>query len=483
MPPRYFANVTCPSCGNRFQTPVQQILDVRVNPEAKNRVMSGMVNGSTCPACGTSGPLNLPFIYHDPEKDVALLYLPVGLGHSEEERQKAAGTLARQLMDSLPMEERKGYLLQPETFISMETLVKRVLELEGVTEADLEHNRQQREFLDTFFNATQEEWESLLAQNEGMIDEAFFSMLQYTLQVMAMAGPEGADFQKFREVYDFIVANSALGRLLTRRTEVISVFSENPSRESLVQALAEAPDDGTLYVLVQSGLPLLDYAFFQRLLKRIDEAGNADEKERLTNLRRRILEIRDEISQAAQKLMMERGGLLEKMVKTEDVSKMVRSHLSELDDTFSLVLRTELEEAQRQNNAKMVERLQEVARVLTQVMEENMPPEMVLARRLLMSPTDEQERQLLEQNQALLTPQFFQLLENLESNSREEGNEEVAAQIAKLRAVAQQYAPQTETLDETTAGPVDATGAPFASKPAPTPAVGQTPSGLIIAKH
>lgn len=472
MSPRYFANVTCPGCGTRFQTPVQQILDVRANPEAKNRVMSGMVNGSTCPSCGTSGPLNLPFIYHDPEKNSALLYLPVGLGHSEVDRQQAAGTLARQLMDSLPMEERKGYLLQPETFISMETLVKRVLELEGVTEADLDHNRQQREFLDTFFNAPETEWESLLAQNEGLIDEAFFNMLQYTLQLMAMGGPEGADFQKFRAVYDFIVANSTLGRLLRHRTEVISTFTENPSRESLVQALTDASDDGTLYVLVQSGLSLLDYAFFQRLLKRINEAENADEKERLATLRRRILEIRDEITQAGQKLMSERAALLERLLKTEDMLKMVRSHFSELDDSFSLVLRTEIEEAQHQNNQTAVERLQEVARVLTQVMEENMPPEMVLARRLLMAPTDEMERQLLEQNRAMLTPIFFQLLENLEHNSLEEGNEEVAAQIAKLRGVAQGFAPQEEE-------------APAAAESAPTPqhAETQTPSGLIIAKH
>ncbi len=471
MSPRYFANVTCPGCGTRFQTPVQQILDVRANPEAKNRVMSGAVNMSSCPACGVSGPLNLPFIYHDPEKDMALLYLPVGLGHSEEERQKAAGTLARQLMDSLPMEERKGYLLQPETFISMETLVKRVLELEGVTEADLERNQKQREFLDTFFNAEQTEWASLLAQNEELINEAFFNMLQYTLQLMAMSGPEGADFQKFREVYDFIVNNSTLGQLLKRRSEVIAAFSENPSRESLVQALTDAPDDGALYVLVQSGMPLLDYAFFQRLLKHINEAESADEKERLTNLRRRILEIRDEITQAGQKVMMERSALLEKLLKTEDMAKMIRSHYSELDDAFSVVLRTEIEEAQRQNNVKMVESLQGVTRVMTQVMEENMPPEMVLARRLLMAPTDEVERQLLEQNRAMLTPMFFQLLESLEHNSREEGNEEAAVQIAKLRGVAQAFALQEEAP------------AAAAAPAQPQPAETQTPSGLIIAKH
>ena len=122
MPPRYLATVTCPSCGTRFQTPVQQVLDVRVDADAASRVLSGGVNVAVCPSCGTGGALNLPFIYHDPEKEIALLYLPVESGPGMVERQKVAGRLTRQLMDAMAPEERKGYLLQPETFISMEII-------------------------------------------------------------------------------------------------------------------------------------------------------------------------------------------------------------------------------------------------------------------------------------------------------------------------------------------------------------------------
>ncbi len=476
MPPRYYAAVTCPACGSRFQTPVEQILDVRVDPEVKGRVMGGMVNMSVCPSCGMGGPLNLPFIYHDPEKDVALLYLPMGIGNSEVERQKAAGTLTRQLMNAMPMEERKGYLLQPETFINIETLVKRVLELEGVTDDDLDHSRRQRELLTQLITAPADQREALLADNVALMDEAFFSLMQYTLQMAAMGGPESADFKQFRDVYEYVVEHTETGQLLQKRTEVIGAFAENPSRESLLQALVDAPDDTTVTALVQSGLNFMDYAFFQRIVRRIDAAETPEEKERLSALRRLILDIREELSQASQAVMGERAELLQKMLGTDNPLVMARSHLSELDDTFAYVLRTELEEARQQGNQQMLDALQKIARVLSQVMEENMPPEVVLARRLLMSPSEEQTRQLLEQNKGLLGAGFFQLLDNLEASTQQEGNADAAAQLAQIRQIALQYASQE-------AAPPAPTSTPQPRPQPPASSETQTPSGLIIAKH
>ena len=478
MPQKYYATVSCPACGNRFQTPVEQILDVRVDPEAKNRMMSGMVNVSICPACGTGGPLNLPYVYHDPEKEVALLYLPATLGNSEAERQQAAGTLTRQLMDSLPQEERKGYLFQLETFINAETLVKRVLEIEGITADDMERNRLQHEFLNTFMEAEPEAWESLLAENGALVDETFFGLLQYTLQLAATSGPDNADFQHFRVAYQYIIENSKLGQLLTQRSEVISAFAENPSRETLVQALVDAPDDDTVFTLVQGGMSLLDYPFFQRLVQRIDAADEPVAKENLRALRRRILEIREELMQASQEIMMERAALLQKLLETEDLLRMARSHRSELDDTFSYVLRTELEEAQKSGNEEAFKALQQVSQVLSRVMEENMPPQVVLLRRLLMASTPQAVQELLTQNQDLLDPQFFQVLDNLVQSSQQEGNPEAVTQLTQLKAMAIRLAPPAVP---------SAPGSAAAQVPAPPaaqpPQENRTPSGLIIAKR
>ncbi len=471
MPQRYYATVACPSCGTRFQTPIEQILDVRVNPEVKNRLLSGSVNVATCPACGMGGALNLPFIYHDPEKEVALLHLPVEVGNTEVQRQQAAGRLTRQLMDAMPQEERRGYLFQPEVFLTMENIVKRVLELEGVTEEDMARNQKQRVFLDNFLSALEEDWPQLVADNAALVDEGFFSLLQYTMQVIAMAGADGGDFGKVQKAYTYVVENTTMGKLLSRRSEILHAFADSPNQESLLEAMIAAPDEDTVAVLVQSGISLMNYTFFQMFVQRMESAEDPQEKARLTELRRTILEIRDAMTEASEGVARARAELLEKLLNTEDPLKMARSYLSELDDMFAMVLRSEMTAARNRGDKPAVESLQRIASVINQVTEENLPPEVVLVRRLLMSPSEEQMLETLQANQPLLRPQFFQFLDNIEATSREQGDTQAADQMARIRLLAQRYAPQPEVPQAETAPQT------------PPPSENRTASGLIIAKR
>lgn len=63
--PTAIARVSCPVCRTEFQTYIEQVLDARVDPGTKSRVLGGSVNVAVCPRCGNGGALNLPFIYHD----------------------------------------------------------------------------------------------------------------------------------------------------------------------------------------------------------------------------------------------------------------------------------------------------------------------------------------------------------------------------------------------------------------------------------
>ena len=272
MPPRYAAAIGCPSCGTRFQTPVEQILDVRVDPSAKNRMLSGTVNFAVCPSCGSAAMLNLPFIYHDPDNEVALLFLPVDAGPNEVERQKAVGKLARELMNSMPPEERKGYLLQPETFISIETMVKRVLEIEGVTEEDMARSQEQRDLLNTLLTSEQDTWAESVDANIHLIDEGFFSLMEYVLQIAARTGNADTESEVFEALQAFLIEHTEIGKDLVERSEAVQGFADNPSRETLLQALLVTDDDETRTSLIQAGMELLDYAFFQELLQRIEQA-------------------------------------------------------------------------------------------------------------------------------------------------------------------------------------------------------------------
>lgn len=441
----YYAKVTCPACGRPFQTPVEQVLDVRAEPEAKQRMLSGLVNVVRCPACGAAGGLNLPFIYHDPAKEVALLYLPLEAGKSEVERQKVAGALTRRLMDSLPPEERKGYLLQQETFINMETMVRRVLELDGVTEQDLEHQRKQQEFLQELLEAAPDAREQLLAENDDLVDETLFRILQYNLHLMSEAGLQAEEkFEKWQETYEYLLEHHSVGQILTQRAKVVQSFAEKPSRQTFLQALLEAPDEITVNMLVHAGLQLMDYAFFQELLQKIEGAGDEEEKTRLLDLRRRILDSREEIMNGNEALAQERLNLVQKIMSSEEPFKMARSHFSELDDAFSYVLSMRIQQAREDGDKSVFQALVRVGEVVDQLLEESMPPEVVLIRHLLMATSDEQLDQQLQENRKLLQKPFFDFLAALEEDNRQNGNSDRAEQLQKLRLKAQNYAPSAE---------------------------------------
>lgn len=306
--PSAIARVSCPVCRTEFQTYIEQILDARVDPGVKNRVLGGAVNVAVCPRCGNGGALNLPFIYHDPEHEIAMLYLPMEAGRTEMERQRFAGTLTQQLMNTLAPEERKGYLFQPETFITMESLVRRALEIEGVTEEEMQRSQNQRALISRLLEAEPESWDALLAEEAGLVDESFFGLLQYLLQMTGAASESEEDaadpaslpqeIQRFRQLYQHLIETHPIGQRLLARTEIVRGFADSPSAETLLEALVTATDDETVDVLVQMGLPLMDYGFFQALLRRVEMAETSDEQARLKALRRRVLDARETLNKA-----------------------------------------------------------------------------------------------------------------------------------------------------------------------------------------
>ncbi len=480
----YYAKTQCPACGSSFQTPLDQILDVRVDPQVKQRVLSEAVNVAQCPSCGWVGRLNVPFIYHDPGREIALLYLPPESGRNEAERQKAAGRLTRRLSDSLPPEERKGYLLNPETFITMDSLVRRVLELEGVTEEDMERSEAQQNLLRGLLEAEQEDWDEMIQEHDELIDESFFYILNQNMQMFASIRERQGEEQlppqmqetldKVERLQDYLAENHALGQKLAARTEVLRPFIENPNRDTLVEALVSATDEETVEMLVQNGAPLMDYGFFQSLVKRIEETEDEEERERLKALRRKVLDVRDKLVQSSQQALEKRARLLQDLIHTEEPLKMARSHLSELDEAFSHVLQNHIQQARQAGNQKYLNKLQELTEVLDDLMEQSMPPEVALVRRLLRAPSDEATTELLEENRELINPAFLQFLEAMEERSRESDDVEVANRLQGLREKAQRFvspiATPTGTSPEETVEPEEPLG----------PGEKRGPGGLII---
>jgi hypothetical protein len=408
---------------------VEQIFDVKDDPSAKARILNGIINIARCPHCGAQGAMNAPFLYHDPEKELALVYMPMEVGGDRQQREQTIGRLTRRVMDQLPSEERKAYLLQPEVFLTMDNLTKRILKEEGVTEEMLEEQRQKAELLQRMVGAASDEaLEAMITANDGTIDETVFYMLTTNLELAQSAGKEQAA-QRLRHVREKLLALSTEGQAIQARNEMLEALRDEPNRDKLLELLVQAKEKETREMLVAFGRPLLDYLFFQNLTSKIEAASGAEEKKRLTELRKEVLDIRDQLDKEAQALYGARAALLRDLLTSDNPEELARRRITEIDDAFLNVLGSNLQEAHRAENEDALNALREIWNVVIGLMEEAMPPELRLINRLTAAEDEEEIERLLAENRNLVTQRMAQFVEKTEAEAREEGDLETADQM------------------------------------------------------
>lgn len=432
MPQQRVARVTCPACHQSYQAPVQQVFDVGQDPSAKQRVINGVTNVAQCPHCGSQGALNVPFLYHDPEKELALIYMPMEAGGDRQQREQVIGRLTRRVMDQLPSEERKAYLLQPEVFLTMDNLTKRILKEEGVTDEMLQEQQEKAQLLQRMVQATSDEaLETMIEENDERIDEIFLYMLTRNLE-LAQAGGQEAAAEQLRNVREKLLDLSTEGQAIQARNELLNALRDEPNRDKLLELLIEAPDKETREMLITFGRPLLDYLFFQNLTSKLEATDDEEERARLKGLRQEILEVRDRLDEEARALYQARSALLRDLLTSDDPEDLARRRADEIDEAFLNVLGTNLQEAHKREDETAVEALREVWNVVMALMEESLPPELRLMNRLMGTQDEEQIDRLLEDNRNLVTQRMAQFVEETEAEAREEGDTETAERMALI---------------------------------------------------
>jgi len=430
MPQVMLARVTCPNCNKQFQTPIEQVLDVKADPRAKARLLNGLVNVAVCPHCGAGGGLGLPFLYHDSDNKLALVYMPMEAGRTDLERQQAIGKLTGAVMDSLPAEERKAYLLQPQIFLTMENLVNKVLEADGVTSEMIEEQKARAQLLRRLLDAASDEvLEAMIKENDANIDADLLRILEMNLEMMQGAG-QTAETQQLLALREKLLELSSEGRAIKARNEILEALRADPTRDKLLELLIQVPDARTRELLIAMGRQLLDYLFFQSLTSQIDAASGEDERERLTALRAEVLEVRDRLNEKTRALFEERAALLQDLLLSDDPEDLARRRFREFDQVFFDVLTMNLEKVQEANDVDAVAALQAIMGLVFGLMEESLPPELRFFNRLVAAEDDTEVERLLQENRELVTERMVQFVEEAEANMREEGKLETAEHLA-----------------------------------------------------
>ncbi|MGD8555009.1 MAG: CpXC domain-containing protein, partial [Anaerolineales bacterium] len=206
--PAKMTTIQCPQCKTPVPTRLEQIIDVSDDPGAKNRLLSNALNHVHCSVCGHAGQLAVPLVYHDAEKELLLAYIPVELGMKKDDQERALGQLINQVIDKLPAEQRKGYLLQPQTMLTRQSMIERILEADGITKEEIEAQRARVRLFEELLRTPEEGLQAFVTEHDAEMDEVFFQLASLSLRTTA----DQAARESARRRLDSALALTSVGK-------------------------------------------------------------------------------------------------------------------------------------------------------------------------------------------------------------------------------------------------------------------------------
>jgi hypothetical protein len=429
MIPTLPIQISCPSCKTKYTAQVQSIVDVGENPQLKAALLRGQLNVVVCPSCHVPGVVSAPLVYHDPQKELLLLFIPPGLNLPLPERERLTGSLVQALMSAVPAEQRKGYFLNPRTVLTMQGLVDEVLKADGVTPEMIEKQRAQSRLLQDLLKAMDDEaqLQALIDLHKAEIDYSFFLTLAAVAENSAMAGQQ--------EVMDRLVK---LRDILLARTTVVlpePLPLDTPPGQVLDRLLAVKEQDGR-WAFVMYNRPLLDYTFFQELTGRIEKAAPA-EADALRSLRTEMLEMTEQLDKEAQEVQQAKLQLLQDALASPDPAQVLRDRKNEIDSLFLAILSAALRGAEKDGKAEEAQQLKKINETAMQVLQDSLPPELRFVNSLLGAEYPEGTRRLLEEHRQEWDAEFLEALSALAADLEAQGRPEAAQRLKDIRAQAE----------------------------------------------
>jgi hypothetical protein len=436
--------ISCPNCRQPVVADINQLFDVGQDPSAKQRLLSGDFNLIQCQNCGYQGNASSAIVYHDPAKEMLITYVPPELNLPMGEQERLLGSLITQVVNHLPQEQRKAYLLRPQPTFTMQGMVERILESDGITKDMIQAQQQRLNLLQRLASASTPEIQAEMArQDDALIDAEFFTLLQRLMESAAATGDQ-ASIKKLEELQTTILHETTFGKeLLLQSQEVqaavkdLQALGRDLTREKLLDLMVDAPNETRLEALVSLTRPAMDYNFFQVLSDRIDRS-RGDGRTRLVDLRTKLLEMTKEIDQQLEARRADTRKLLDTIIQSPEPEQALVQNLSAVDEFFLEELKVAEDEARKQGNLERLGKIQRVVDTLEQMSRK--PPEVELVEELLDVPDDEQQevnwRKVLNANADLITPEFLDALVGIASQVQQSGDEVLARRIMALNRLA-----------------------------------------------
>ena len=433
--------IACPRCRQMITANIEQLFDVTQDPQAKQRLLGGISNIARCPHCGYQGRLATPIVYHDNDKELLLTFFPPELAMPLNEQERLIGPLIKQVMDRLPPEKRKGYLLNPIPNLTYESMIQTILGKDGITPEMLKEQQDRVALIERLLQASAPDVRiEIIKQNLNLFDEQFFALFSRLAQSAAASGQEPVargmvDLQKqLLEETEFGRGLKESVGELEAATKALQEAGQGLTREKLLELIIASPSEARLRAYVSLARAGLDYQFFQLLTEKIDKASG-DEKAKLEAIREKLLNFTNEIDKQLEARDKQAQEFVESLLAQDDVVKAVRDNLDGFTQDGVDAVNQMLRQASEKNDYTRMGKLQKMVEVLREV---STPPEVAFIEQLLDAPNDAALEKMLEDNKDLINDQFMEALIGLVGQvdaAAGQGNTEAKALGEKLSTI------------------------------------------------
>ncbi len=435
IPPQA-VQIRCQNCQTPFTVPVWSFIDVGAQPELKAALLSGQVNAAICPNCGFGGMLSTPLAYHDPQRKLFFVLVPQELNLKQEDQERFVGEVSRLVMDALPADAPRGYVLTPKRFMSMQTLLETVLEAEGISKETLRAQQTRVALLGELAEALEadkqnqqlDQPDSALAQvverRKDELDYEFFMTIAAYIEAAAAQGRTESQ-QLLTELRDRVLELSGF--------DAVAAGLQEPATDEVIAALTAA-DEGQLDEVIANYRPMLDddlWAAWEAKLEELDATTAASSQARLELVRSTV----ERMDNEAQVMFEAATSLLRQAIEAENPRDVLEANREQLNEAFMLVIEANMAAAYRASQAEVAQKLGAIRQQAIEVLEAAMSPQERLLNQLLSAETPGDATKLLRKNMALVTPDFVKEVNAMAEQFEQSGRKEA---VERLRQVARE---------------------------------------------
>ena len=430
--------ISCPRCRTPITADIQQLFDMNTDPQAKQKLLSGSANMIHCPACGYEGIYPTPIVYHDPDKELLLTFFPPELGLPVNEQERMIGPQINKVVNDLPSEKRKAYLFQAKSMLTFQTLIETILAADGVTKEMLDEQQKKLQLIQRLLSTpTEESRKEIIAQEENLMDEAFFALLNRLVEAtLAQGDKESA--QKLGQFQQELLQETKIGRQIQEQMkesqqameDLQTAAKEGLTREKLLDLFIAAP--GELYMSTMVGLTRsgLDYEFFQILSQRIDDAKDESKKLELTELRNFLLEATEKIDEQIKQELQAARKIVDAIIEAPTIEEGLQKYGNQVNEFFVEAVHNALEDARKESNLDKIAKLNQINEMIE---ESNKPPAAIrFIEELLKNPDDEFLKSMIAENMELLDDEFMQTIAGIVAQYEEQGQQPELVERLKL---------------------------------------------------